>query len=286
MRLAYKPILLFALRSSRPLLWAAVLLPYIGGAVLSHAPWNVSFWIVLIFLTWPYNFVLYGVNDYFDQETDAINVRKTETTFFAGLKPSLLLNRVGPRLVGLALGLVVPVLLFVPVVSSGLCIALIAAAIAYSVPPVRVKERPPFDSLLNGVLYFALPFVLGWSLSGTVQDVSWVKVLIISITAAGFHVLASSIDYTADVRAGVRTVATVIGIRPSLVLAGVCVSAGLLASSRYWALQIFLILTLVLVGVVWIRPSEVLARKMGYYIIYPGFIVATILCILQVLGKL
>ena len=42
--------------------------------------------------------------------------------------------------------------------------ALLLVAWCYSVPPVRLKERPPLDSLANGLGYFLLPFVMGYSL--------------------------------------------------------------------------------------------------------------------------
>lgn len=267
------------------MLWAAVLLPYLGGAVLSHAPLSVSFWAVFIFLTWPYNFILYTVNDYFDRDTDAINPRKTGSGLFAGLKPTNALVQIGPRMIYGVLGLSALLLLGVSGVSALCVVVLLGAAVFYSAPPFRLKEKPPLDSLLNGFLYFALPFLLGWTMSGALQGVPWPRLWGLVLATAGFHILASSIDYTADKRAGVRTITTVLGIRLALALAAACVAVGLPAAKGYPAAELFLVLTLVCVGIVLVRPSEQLGRKLGYYCIYPGFIVATILCILQVLGK-
>lgn len=285
MRESFSVLFLFALRSSRPLLWVAVLLPYIGGAVLSHAPLSVGFWVVFIFLTWPYNFVLYVVNDYFDRDTDAINPRKTESGLFAGLKPSNVLVRIGPRMVYVVLCLSTLLFLLLPGISALCLVVLLGAAIVYSAPPLRLKEKPPLDSSVNGFLYFALPFLLGWSMSGGLQGVPWLRLWGLVVSTAGFHILASSIDYTADKRAGVRTITTVLGFRVALALAAGCVVLGLPAARGYPAAELFLVLALVCVGIVFIRPSEQLGRKLGYFCIYPGFIVATILCILQVLGK-
>lgn len=252
---------------------------------MSHAPQTVSFWIVFIFLTWPYNFILYTVNDYFDRDTDAINPRKTESSLFAGLKPTNALVQVGPRMIYGVLCLSVLLLLSVSSIGALCLVALLGAAVIYSAPPLRLKEKPPLDSLLNGFLYFALPFLLGWAMSGSLQGVPWPRLWGLVLATAGFHILASSIDYTADTRAGVRTIATALGFRAALTLAAGCVVLGLPAARGYPAAELFLVLTLVCVGIVFVRPSEQLGRKLGYFCIYPCFILATIVCILQVLGK-
>lgn len=285
MRVTPKVLSLFLLRSSRPLLWPAVLLPYIGGVVLSHAAVDARVWQLLIFLTWPYNFVLYTVNDYFDRETDAINPRKKESGLFAGLKPGELLVRVGPFLVCVVLVASMP-FLFTLTRMSALCLAaLLVAATIYSAPPFRIKEKPPLDSLLNGFLYFGLPFLLGWAQQGNLQGVPWLKFGSLIISTAGFHMLAASIDYTADKLAHVRTAATVLGMRFALLIAAAFILIGLYAVKGYPAAELFLLLTVVCIGWVYVHPSEQLGKKLGYYCIYPGFIVASILCILQVLAK-
>ena len=38
-------------------------------------------------------------------------------------------------------------------------------AYAYSAPPLRLKTKPPFDSITNGA-YFIVPFLLGLVLAG------------------------------------------------------------------------------------------------------------------------
>lgn len=280
-----KALSLFLLRSSRPLLWPAVLLPYIGGVVLSHTAVDAGVWQLLIFLTWPYNFVLYTVNDYFDRETDAINPRKKESGLFAGLKPGELLVRVGPLVVGTVLVVSVPFLFTLTRISALCLVVLLVAAIIYSAPPFRVKEKPPLDSLLNGLLYFGLPFLLGWAQQGHLQGVPWLKFESLVICTAGFHMLAASIDYTADKLAHVRTAATVLGVRFALLVAAASICIGLYAVRGYPAAELFLLVTVACVGWVYIYPSEQLGKKLGYYCIYPGFIVVSILCILQVLAK-
>ena len=49
-------------------------------------------------------------------------------------------------------------------------VSLVLVAWLYSVPPVRLKERPPLDSLANGLGYFLLPFAMGYSLGAESAD--------------------------------------------------------------------------------------------------------------------
>lgn len=277
---------MFLLQSSRPLLWPAVLLPFLGGNALSARSTDPTFWLVVCFLLWPFNFTLYAVNDYFDTATDAINPRKQKAGMFAGLKPGQLLESFVPTVIGVVLCVSLPVLyLGLEGWSFVLLVLWVSVGIAYSVPPFRFKERPPLDSLVNGLLYFGLPFLLGWSLSGSFDGLPWVKFWSLIVAVSGFHVLAGVLDYTADTRAGVRTIVTVLGMRPALLCAAGLIACGFFAAAGYVAIQLFLSLTLACAVYVLFYPSEEVAKKLGYYCVYPGFIAATIVSILQVLGK-
>ena len=48
-------------------------------------------------------------------------------------------------------------------------VSLVLVAWLYSVPPMRLKERPPLDSLANGLGYFLLPFAMGYSLGADIR---------------------------------------------------------------------------------------------------------------------
>ena len=75
---------------------------------------------------------------------------------------------------------------------------------AYSVPPVRLKERPPLDSLANGLGFFLLPFVMGYSL-GADPAAMPLKYYLLALSVCGIHALATAADYDADLAAGHRT---------------------------------------------------------------------------------
>ena len=39
---------------------------------------NILFWLGLLFFLWPANFLLYGINDYTDRDTDKFNPKKKD----------------------------------------------------------------------------------------------------------------------------------------------------------------------------------------------------------------
>ena len=61
---------------SRPVLWINTIGTGVVGIWLTGAYLDVRAVPVILWLTLPFNLLIYGVNDIFDQETDAANPRK------------------------------------------------------------------------------------------------------------------------------------------------------------------------------------------------------------------
>src|SRR5918992_233019 len=61
---------------SRPVLWINTIGPAVIGVWLTGELWRAEALPILLWLTLPFNLLIYGVNDVFDQETDAKNPRK------------------------------------------------------------------------------------------------------------------------------------------------------------------------------------------------------------------
>jgi 4-hydroxybenzoate polyprenyltransferase len=97
-------------------------------------------------------------------------------------------------------------------------VALLAVAWLYSVPPVRLKERPPLDSLANGLGYFLLPFTMGYSLNADPQEMQ-LKYYLLALCVCGIHALATAADYEADRAASHRTMAVAFGRRSAAAIA-------------------------------------------------------------------
>ena len=143
---------------SRPALWVntvgtLVMGLWLTGRLLAPQP---GLLVLLVYLTLPFNLLIYGLNDLADREEDALSARKGGWQG-ARLRPqengpllraTLLLN--GPFLLGLGL-LLPPAALGVLLLSAGLFAA-------YSLPPLRLKARPFLDGLSN--VAYALPLAL------------------------------------------------------------------------------------------------------------------------------
>lgn len=192
---------------SRPRFWPYLLGPFVIGAfAASSAVWiNPWFWVLFAYFLFPANVLLYGVNDYFDSDTDSYSSKKSGKEFVYDEESWVLFSWV------LAFGIGV-VLTVVTHWSLGVFLLL---AIGYSAEPIRFKKRPFLDSLSNSLyvvpgvfayLYFGF-FPLDWSL--VVAACAW---------SAAMHLYSAVPDISADKKAGLSTTAVVLGSRYSLVL--------------------------------------------------------------------
>ncbi len=196
------------LKVSRPKFWLYLLGTYALGCILGadSLPALVS-WRTLWFFVWftlPANLLLYGVNDLSDYDTDVHNPKKGdwEALVRPEMRPRLLVA------VLIAVALAIPPLLGASPLSWLAWLLFILLSVAYSVPPLRLKSRPVIDSLSN-VLYVT-PMFLGWSLYSSFPP-SWYLALAGMCWCAAMHAYSAIPDIVPDTRAGVRTVATLLG---------------------------------------------------------------------------
>jgi len=142
---------------SRPVLWINTVGPAVVGVWLTGDLWRWEATPLLVWLTLPFNLLIYGVNDVFDQETDAKNPRKGS---LEGAK--ILPEEVGTIWRGVILTNVPFLIYFLYVLpyEAVFWILLYAALfVGYSVPVLRFKARPYLDSLSNAAYAFPLVFV-------------------------------------------------------------------------------------------------------------------------------
>ena len=212
-------VLLRLLYISRPVLWINTVGPATVGMWLTGDLFAWEALPILLWLTLPFNLLIYGVNDVFDQETDARNPRKG-TLEGARIDAS----EVRPVLFGVIFTNV-PFLaysfLFVP--SSAIAWMFLYALlfVGYSVPPARFKARPYLDSLSNAAYAFPLVFVPLALGSGPV----WPAALGLMAWSAAKHTFDAVQDVDEDRRVGIVTTAVRLG--PSGVV---------LWSGAFWAL--------------------------------------------------
>lgn len=179
---------------------------WIGGDLFNPA--------VIPFLIWatvPFNLWLYGINDIFDRETDALNPRK------GGVQGAVLGDHeVKWVLWGIAVTNI-PFLIYF--VLNYQLSALIWIAVYYlfflnySAPPLRWKSRPFWDAFSNIDYAFPLVFV---ALALNYQ-VNWVGAIGLMVWGIAKQAYDAIQDIDEDASVGIDTTATRLGIRGTVV---------------------------------------------------------------------
>jgi 4-hydroxybenzoate polyprenyltransferase len=190
---------------SRPVLWINTVGPATIGMWLSGDLWRWDFLPIVLWLTLPFNLLIYGINDVFDQETDAKNPRKG-TLEGARIRP----EEVGYIWRGVALTNAPFVIYFVVSLPSlaALWIILYALLFAgYSVPPARFKARPYLDSLSNAAYAFPLVFT---PLALSAPPV-WPAAVGLMAWSAAKHTFDAVQDVDEDRKVGIATTAVRLG---------------------------------------------------------------------------
>jgi 4-hydroxybenzoate polyprenyltransferase len=190
---------------SRPVLWINTVGPATIGMWLAGDLWRWEALPVLLWLTLPFNLLIYGVNDVFDQETDARNPRK-------GTLEGARIDRSEVR--PITLGVVftnAPFLtyffLFLPPSAVAWMLLYALLFVGYSVPPARFKARPYLDSLSNAAYAFPLVFVplaLG-------ESPVWFAALGLMAWSAAKHTFDAVQDVDEDRKVGITTTAVRLG---------------------------------------------------------------------------
>lgn len=180
------------------------------GFLLSGASFSFlagAQWVLSAFL---YPLIIFGINDIYDDSTDRINQRKK--LFLHG---AILEKEQFDFATKIAVGSTVVLALTSCFSRNGTNLVATALALAiawvYSAPPIRLKERPPFDSLSNSLFLWSIVLV-GFSYGSSVARLS-PKVYFGSLIGATLHALSAVMDYEADQGAGMKTIATVFGKR-------------------------------------------------------------------------
>ena len=199
---------------SRPVLWINTVGPALVGMWLTGDLWRWEALPLLIWLTLPFNLLIYGVNDVFDQETDAKNPRKGS---LEGAK--ILPKEVLPIWRGVLLTNVPFLIYFVSVMPyrAALWILLYAVLfVGYSAPPLRFKARPYLDSLSNAAYAFPLVFVP----LALESPVVWPAALGLMAWSAAKHTFDASQDVDEDRRVGIKTTAVRLSIKGVVLWSG------------------------------------------------------------------
>jgi 4-hydroxybenzoate polyprenyltransferase len=161
----------------------------------------------------PANVFLYGINDVFDADADRVNPKKDDRE--RRYRGKLLT----PIATAVSAVLGVGLLLAAPAAAVSWLVGFFALGAAYSAPPLRLKVRPPLDSISNGL--YILPGAAAYAaMTGSAPPLlalvgGWLWTM-------AMHTFSAVPDVAADRRAGLRTLATTLGERGALAYCGVC----------------------------------------------------------------
>jgi 4-hydroxybenzoate polyprenyltransferase len=265
--------LLFLIQVSRPIIWPVLPLVYALGLNASHSPLSVAAIIQIVLLTFPMNLIGCGLNDIYDYESDRRSPRRR------AVWGTVVRNEDRPVVYRASLAMM-------PLIVLGACltrnwdnivatIALLLVAWLYSVPPLRLKERPPLDSLSNGMGYFLLPFTMGYSLNADPRAMA-LKYYLLALCVCGVHALATAADFDADRAAGHRTMAVKFGRRRAAAFAfATFLAAWLFGDFNSVAVRDYIAGCTVVTFIVTLIPSSI-AITAACIAIFAGFIVAAI----------
>jgi len=188
-------------------------------------------------LSFPLCIVVFGVNDVYDYDSDLRNPRKTSGSLEGGvLEPlhhSLVIRAAIWSSAFILLCSLLP-LISIPSVTPTLRVdqsfllttLLLTLSWGYSAPPVRLKERPVLDSLSNGAIVW-LCWAIGYVAAGKplfsfAASEGAGKGWLLAFCTSGVHALGAAADLEADIAAGQRTIATLLGKRVTGLFSALC----------------------------------------------------------------
>ncbi len=257
---------------SRPISWIILPLVFVFGVLMSGAKFTFLTLLQIALLSFPYNLILYGINDVYDYESDKRNPRKNSIWGLI-LNPTYASLIVNSSIVS-AVAIFLSSLLTLNLLNIIVMFTALFLAYAYSAPPLRLKTKPPFDSITNGA-YFIVPFLLGVSF-GRFPSTFLVQMIWVTVSVMGLHAFSTIMDYSADKKAGDVTFAVKFGKRTAAaVFFVVSFCALLFGGFGFFMLNYFLLFCTSLALIEFFFPSEKLAVLFFEFIFIAFFITAT-----------
>lgn len=205
--------LLFA--TSRPISWVNTAYPFAAGYLLLGGSLDPMFWIATLFFLIPYNLLMYGVNDVYDYESDIKNPRKD------GVEGAITPKKFHRFILSAAYLGCVPFIIGLTILGTWQSTIVLGAVlffvVAYSLKGLRFKEIPLLDSITSS-LHFVGPLLFALSLFDVTAS-AWIYVATFFAWGIASHAFGAVQDIIPDRQAGIHSVATRIGARPTVIFA-------------------------------------------------------------------
>ncbi|MFT4311341.1 MAG: prenyltransferase [Candidatus Woesearchaeota archaeon] len=256
------------IKISRPRFWLYYAGTYAVGyslAATSIEQFGLIFLTFLLYFTLPANFFVYGINDYFDFDTDRLNPKKKHKEYLLKQENKKTIK----KLLYLPLLLTLPLIILDPRSTIFIGLFLLLGAL-YSMEPIRFKARPFLDSISN--VFYVIPGFLGYfQLTGTIPNIY--ITLAALIWPVAMHLYSAVPDIKPDKKAKLKTTAIKLGKTKSLIL---CSTLWLTVSILIMTQNIFLgILALVYVIIPLLSFKDTI--KIYWYYPYINAIIGFIL---------
>lgn len=192
---------------SRPVSWVNTSYPFAATFLLLSYTINLDLFVGSLFFLIPYNYLMYGLNDVFDYESDIKNPRKQS---IEGAIADKALHRL---IVITSIVLSVPFIAYMaygnPLRPNLILLLSIFFVVAYSAPVLRFKERAFLDSFTSA-MHFVLPMIYAMTLFGW-QPEYWLLFGAFTAWAMASHAFGAVQDIIPDRAAGIGSIASSIG---------------------------------------------------------------------------
>lgn len=200
----------------------------------------------------PISYFLWSPNDYFDRESDQENDRKgwlfgaTVTEEYEDLARHA-------TIFSFLLGFMA--FLFLQGLARWSLLSLMVVSFLYSVPPFRFRAIPLLDSIMIGLgafLVFAIGFGIGGgSFEEIISGAYW-----FSLIAAAGNGVGTLPDIESDKKAGISTTGTLLGWRPTVILAIFVMSVSLYLEKWSTITSLFLKTQIGVLALLLVKPDK------------------------------
>lgn len=262
-----KKKIILLIKTSRPIFWPGTVFAYLLGFISLNYNWDIYGWIGLVFVTFPLNFIIFGMNDIADMKTDAGNPRK------GGWQGNILnknnVSIVKAAIVALIVIFFVTFLFLNKYIEAFLILTMAFLGYIYSFKPWRLKSRPFLDSLENGLGMLSV-FLLGFSLShngvfyfGEIPRIIWLIVAGVIM----IHVLFTLMDYDIDKKFNDLTTGIFLGKRLTAIITASVFLFLFFLSPDHTTIKLYLLLSVLLSIVILILPRRKIISSICWILI-------------------
>lgn len=203
---------LLDIKISRPGLWFPTIWIYLVPFGNQEGFWRSwVFWLGLAFVTFPLNYLVYGLNDYNDDAADAVNTRKGNFLFGARA-PRAFLDGLPLKITLITLPFMLLFTYLAGVKMLLLLIFMVVVNLLYNFRPFRIKERPPFEIVIQmgyvTTAFFATEL-------NNLDSLPWQTLTYLTLFAFQAHMAGEIMDIEPDLESSKRTTATLLGRKRS-----------------------------------------------------------------------